>query len=105
MKMKKALGTALVALLAAGQAHAADCDSVHDAFNHNISTVNATLASGPDDPIGDQAWVDLQVNGEWLEQHNCNIDRKYLNKLLGYARQFNMLASLYRANDRLLRNH
>jgi hypothetical protein len=100
--MRNILIAALV--LSASAAQAQDCDSVRDTFNRNISTVNATLAASPTDDIAYQAWIDLQVNGEWLLQHNCNVDRKKLNEILGFARQINTLGSLYRANDRLL-NH
>src|SRR5258708_8109764 len=90
-----------IALLSAGAAQAQDCDSVLDTFNRNLSTVDATLGASPTDDIAYQAMVDLQVNGEWLAQHNCNVDRKYLNKILGFAGQMNVLGSLYRANNRL----
>ena len=77
--MRNILIAALV--LSASAAQAQDCDSVRDTFNRNISTVNATLAASPTDDIAYQAWIDLQVNGEWLLQHNCNVDRKKLNEI------------------------
>ena len=71
-----------IAFLSAGAAQAQDCDSVLNTFNRNLSTVNATLGASPTDDIAYQAMVDLQVNGEWLAQHNCNVDRHRPNKIL-----------------------
>jgi hypothetical protein len=102
--MKKVLLVSAFACVAF-QANAADCNSVLDAFNRNISEVNATVESYPLDNVAYKAMVDLQVNGEWLVQHNCSVDRKSLNTNLTFAQKMNAIGSMYRANDRLLHNH